>query len=134
MTHYKAARELVIAQARSFGKERIGLEEAYGRVLSEKILADRDYPPFDRASVDGYAIRYDDIGQGIRHFAIMETIYAGSAVTRSIRSGECYKIMTGASVPAGADAVIRREDVQESEQAIVIGPLSYRRHQYISGR
>src|SRR5450432_2225914 len=121
MTNYTAARDLLIAQAHSFGKDRIGLDEAYGRVLSEKILSDRDYPPFDRSSVDGYAIRYSDIGQGIRQFTIVETIYAGAAGTRSIQSGECYKIMTGAPVPADADAVLRREDVDETEPEITIG-------------
>jgi molybdopterin molybdotransferase len=121
MISYTGARKLLIAQARSFGKERIGLAEAYGRVLSETILADRDYPPFNRSSVDGYAIRHHDLEQDIRHFAIVETIYAGFAGTTLIRSGECYKIMTGAPVPAGADAVIRREDTEEGEDAIVVG-------------
>src|SRR5450432_1738533 len=121
MISYTAARDLLITQACSFGKERIGLEEAYGRVLSEKVMADRDYPPFDRSSVDGYAIRYGDIGEGLRQFRIAETIYAGSAGTRSIHSGECYKIMTGAPVPADADAVLRREDVDETEPEITIG-------------
>ncbi len=102
-----------MAEARSFGKERIGLAEAYGRVLSETIQADRDYPPFNRSSVDGYAINTRDLEKGIRQFAVVETIYAGAKGARSIQSGECYKIMTGAPVPAEADAVIRREDVQE---------------------
>lgn len=113
MISYTDARKLLIARARSFGKERIGLAEAYGRVLSEIIRADRDYPPFDRSSVDGYAINTGDLEKGIREFTVAETIYAGAKGVRSIQSGECYKIMTGAPVPAGADAVIRREDVQE---------------------
>ncbi len=134
MTSYTAARGLLIAQARSFGNERIGLDEAYGRVLSEAIRADRDYPPFDRSSVDGYAIRYQDIGGGIRHFSIIETIYAGAAGERAIHPGECYKIMTGAPVPGAADMVIRREDVEESAGSMVIGAGPFRQRQNISVR
>jgi molybdopterin molybdotransferase len=134
MINYTTARDLLIAQARSFGKERIGLDEAYGRVLSESILADRDYPPFDRSSVDGYAIRYQDIDQGIRQFSIIETIYAGAAGERVIGPGECYKIMTGAPVPGAADLVIRREDVQESEGKMAIGAGPFRQRQNISSR
>jgi molybdopterin molybdotransferase len=134
LINYTTARELLIAQARSFGKERIGLDEAYGRVLSEKIMADRDYPPFDRSSVDGYAIRSSDLEQGVRQFAIVDTIYAGSVSAIPIRSGECYKIMTGAPVPERADAVIRREDVQESSRTVVIGSVPCRPFINISRR
>jgi molybdopterin molybdotransferase len=114
MLNYLQAQEILKTNARSFGKETIGLEDAYGRVLAETILADRDYPPFNRSTVDGYAIRHEDFERGIRRFRIVETLYAGSEATVAIYSGECYKIMTGAAVPAGADAVIKREDTDEA--------------------
>jgi molybdopterin molybdotransferase len=113
MLNYLQAQEILNIHARSFGKETIGLDHAYGRVLAGTILADRDYPPFDRSTVDGYAIRHDDFEQGIRCFRIVEKLYAGSQAATTIRSGECYQIMTGAAVPAGADAVIKREDTDE---------------------
>jgi len=86
----------------------VGLGQADGRTLAETILADRDYPPFNRSSMDGYAIRYGDFEKGIRHYSVLETIYAGDTATDPIGPGECYKIMTGAPVPAGADTVIRK--------------------------
>jgi molybdopterin molybdotransferase len=132
MIHYKEAQNLLTAAARSFGKESIGLEYAYGRVLSEAVPADRDYPPFDRATMDGYAIRYSDFGQGIRHFSITETIFAGSVSKRAIGSGQCYKIMTGAAVPPGADTVIRREDTNEHAHAMDIRVSHCRPYQNMS--
>jgi molybdopterin molybdotransferase len=115
MIDFRKAQELVLQQARSFGKETVPLEQATGRVLAETILADRDYPPFDRASMDGYAVRYRDLEKGIRRFLIAETLFAGGVPQRPIGAGECYKIMTGAAVPAGAgvDIVIRRENAAE---------------------
>jgi molybdopterin molybdotransferase len=113
MISYREARDILIRYAHSFGAEQIGLGKASGRVLTETILADRDYPPFNRATMDGFAIQYRDWEQGIRHFSIIETIFAGSLHSRPIGSGECYKIMTGAPVPDGANLVIRREDTEE---------------------
>lgn len=113
MITYKEARQILINTARSFGTETIGLEDAGNRVLAERVVADRDYPPFNRSSMDGYAINCKDLEKGIRRFDVIETIYAGETNTRSIRSGECYKIMTGAPVPDEADIVIRREDTDE---------------------
>jgi len=113
MISYKEAQRLLQAQARSFGREKLPLEEADGRVLAETITADRDYPPFHRSTMDGYAIRYGDFEEGIRHFSVVETIYAGQEGGKPIGRGECYKIMTGAPVPENADTVIRREDTEE---------------------
>lgn len=117
MISYQQAQQIVIQQARSFGQEKIGLDQAYGRVLAETIRADRDYPPFHRASMDGYAIRYQDWEKGTRQFDVVEVIYAGATATRAIKEGECYKIMTGAPVPPGVDVVIRKEDTNESSSA-----------------
>lgn len=129
MIHYRKAQEIIQQQAHSFGKEKVSLGMAMGRVLAETIRADRDYPPFDRASMDGYAVRYTDLERGIRRFTVVETLLAGSLPTRSIGTGECYKIMTGAAVPVGtgdgmdaeagagggANVIIRRENVEEGE-------------------
>lgn len=120
MINYKEALELIIKQARSFGTESVSLDAAQGRVLSEKIMADRDYPPFNRSAMDGYALRYNDLEKGIRRFDVIETVFAGSVHIQSIQSGQCYKIMTGAAVPEDADLVIRREDTEEGEGTMAI--------------
>lgn len=120
MISLKEAQRLVREQARSFGKEIVMLEDAVGRVLAEPVIADRDYPPFNRATMDGIAIKSADWNNGIRSFDLLETIYAGKKATSDIRSGACYKIMTGAAVPAGVDTVIRKEDISENENRLTV--------------
>lgn len=115
MIDHRTAQDIILQQARSFGTERITLETAYGRVLAEPVSADRDYPPFNRATMDGYAVRSAELGRGVRLFRIVETVFAGSVAGRPAGMGECYKIMTGAPLPDGMDMVIRREDVEEEE-------------------
>ena len=120
MITYQEVQKILSSLARSFGKENIPLEQASGRVLSEKVVADRDYPPFNRAAMDGYAFCYEDFQKGIRDFVIKEIIYAGQQTDTRIGAGQCYKIMTGAAVPAGADVVIRREDTEEQTGSVKI--------------
>lgn len=115
MINYTEACTMVRAKAHSFGDETIPLDQSYGRILTGVVRADRDYPPFDRATMDGYALRTDDLRKGIREFNIIETIFAGDIATRQLSTGECYKIMTGAPVPTGADIIIRREDTEEAK-------------------
>jgi molybdopterin molybdotransferase len=120
---YREAQQLVLGQARSFGTEIVPLEQAGGRVLAGVIRADRDYPPFPRATMDGYAMRFHDVEQGIQRFTVAETIMAGHSATRPIGPGECYKIMTGAAVPEPADIVIRRENMEEGTGYAQILPV-----------
>lgn len=120
MISLQQAQQLVLEQARSFGKEIILLDDAVGRVLSEPVVADRDYPPFNRATMDGMAINSVDWNNGIRSFQLVETIFAGKASAKEIGKGECYKIMTGAAVPESADTVIRKEDLEENENRLTV--------------
>lgn len=110
MITYREAQHIILSEAGSFGVESVALEDADGRVLAEDVFADRDYPPFNRSAMDGYAIVFEDWKSGIREFEVLETIYAGSTPSKKIESGCAFKIMTGAAVPAPADTVIRRED------------------------
>jgi molybdopterin molybdotransferase len=121
MIDYKEAQQILGTHAKSFGRERVALDQARERVLTEQIRADRDYPPFNRSTMDGYAIRYSDWENGIRDFSIAEIIYPGVVHTRTIGPGQCYKIMTGAAVPHEADAVMRKEEVGEDGQWIHTG-------------
>jgi len=134
MISLQQAQQSIKQQARSFGKEIVLLEEATGRVLIEPVVADRDYPPFNRATMDGMAISMADWKEGVRSFTLVETIFAGKAATKCIGKGDCYKIMTGAAVPPGADTVIRREDVDESENRLTITVTSIAPAQNIAPR
>ncbi len=117
MLNYKEAQQIIAVHARSFSTETISLNEAFERVLAEKIYADRDYPPFNRATMDGYAINFNDWESGTKKYTIKEVVFAGQRYQHEIGLGECYKIMTGASVPPNADVVIQREKaVEENNQ------------------
>lgn len=98
----------------------VPITEAVGHVLSEKIIADRDFPPFDRVSMDGIAIRYDQWKNGRKEFIIEELQAAGQSV-KSLRDEEhCIEVMTGAVLPQLTDTVIRYEDLRiEGDRAFV---------------
>lgn len=110
MIHHEEAQQIILAQAKPFATESIALSNALGRTLVETIVADRDYPPFNRATMDGFAFRHEDFEKGIRQYIIIDTIFAGSTTNKALQKGECYKIMTGAAVPTSANVVIRKED------------------------
>ncbi|MFZ5941294.1 MAG: molybdopterin molybdotransferase MoeA [Bacteroidota bacterium] len=84
-------------------------EEALGTALQQEIRADRPMPPFDKAAVDGFACRMEDLD---RELELLETIPAGSMPTKKILQGQCSRIMTGAAIPAGADGVFMIEDAE----------------------
>jgi molybdopterin molybdotransferase len=112
MLTYTQARQIVIEHVSQSSRARptanVGLWDALGYVLAETITADRDYPPFDRSTRDGYAVRSSDARAGATLTCIGE-IKAGDTVTTALEPKICIQIMTGAAVPAGADAVVMIE-------------------------
>ena len=118
MISFREAQQIIVSKARSIGTELIDLETADGRVLAEDIPADRDYPPFNRSAMDGYAFQLHDWEEGIREFVVQQIIYAGERPGSTLKKGHCFKIMTGAAVPNPADVVIRREDAKEAEDKV----------------
>jgi len=126
------AKELILKYARSFGVEQVHIAYLDGRVLAENIVADRDYPPFNRSAMDGYAINFTDFEAGTRDFEIVEEIYAGSESKKQIKKGQCYKIMTGAAVPPAANAVIRVEDSVQNETKVHFEWVQVKKNQNIA--
>lgn len=115
MISVSEAQSLIQQLARKPETEYSELSQAYGSVLSEDISTDRDYPPFHRAAMDGYAFAADDfLVKGIRVFRVVEEVYAGDIHRMEITTGECYKIMTGAATPPGANAIVKVEDSEQS--------------------
>lgn len=117
MIEYDEALRLVLeaVPANALAAERFSLLDAIGRFTASPIVSDRCYPPFDRATMDGYAVRFSDLDSD-RPIAISATIFAGDA-QRSYDSP--VRIMTGAAVPIGADCVIQREEVDESQGDVI---------------
>jgi len=90
--------------------QQLPLSAALGCVLAEWIVSDSDSPPFDKALMDGFAIRAADLQQSEARFRVVGELTAGQVPTRPVGPGEAMQIMTGAPIPEGADAVIRIED------------------------
>lgn len=89
--------------------ETVTLERALGRVLVEDIRANRDQPPYNVSAMDGFAVRAVDLPAVLN---VIEDIQAGDMPKQTVGAGQCARIMTGAPVPKGADAVIRVEDTR----------------------
>ncbi len=117
MLSWHEARERVIAIVRERMRaprvERIPLGRALGRAIAQPVFADRDQPAFPRSIRDGYAIRSADTSSLPVEFEIIAEIKAGSAFDGEIGAFQAARIMTGAPVPAGADAVVMLEHVRE---------------------
>lgn len=112
--------------------EKVSFNDCLGRVLAEDILADRDFPPFDRAMMDGIIIRYTDWKSGIRSFIIQELLPAGSPAVTLQESGSCIEIMTGAVSPLNADTIIKYEEVTlENGSAIIEDNLEVKANQHV---
>ncbi len=107
MIELEQALDLIARQARRLPPRRVRLAEAAGRVLVEPVVADVASPPWDRAMMDGFAIRSSDMpADGTAEFDVVADLAAGDVFGTSIRPGSCARIMTGAPVPPGTDAVV----------------------------
>ncbi len=110
--NFEAARHLVEEHAaglRPRGKELVELLESAGSILAEPVAADRNFPPFPRATRDGYAVRAADLSQLPSTLDVIGEIKAGAAATMKVEGGQALSIMTGAPTPPGADAVVMVE-------------------------
>jgi molybdopterin molybdotransferase len=100
--------------------EVVPLDEARGRILAEEVAADRDYPPFHRAIRDGFAVRAVDVSSPPVALRMLGEVRAGRHFAGSVGAGECVSIMTGAPLPAGADAVVMVEHTESHGDEISI--------------
>jgi molybdopterin molybdotransferase len=116
MISVEEATRLVQATAPTLPAEPVLLTEATGRVLREPLRADRDFPPFDRVTMDGVALRYAAVAAGQTRFVIEATQFAGQAPQPLTDERAAVEIMTGAVLPPGTDAVVRYEDLHVEEQ------------------
>jgi molybdopterin molybdotransferase len=83
--------------------------QVLGQVLAEDLASDLDQPPFDKAMMDGYAVRVADFANGSAELAVVEEITAGKTPTKKLGAGDAARIMTGAPIPVGCDAVVMIE-------------------------
>ncbi|GAC1301045.1 MAG: molybdopterin molybdotransferase MoeA [Mucilaginibacter sp.] len=112
MITVEEAEKIILEQTADYGAEIVPFEMSLGRVLAEDIKTDRDLPPFNRVTMDGIAIKYEAIENGISTFRIKATQAAGDEPVEIEDHTECVEIMTGAMLPSSADTVIRYEDLE----------------------
>jgi len=98
----------------------VEIEEAFGRILAAPVLADRDYPPFDRSTRDGFAVRSQDSQLPGARLECIGELRAGGHFGAKVGPGQCVEIMTGASVPQGTDAVVMIEHIQRDGSTITL--------------
>src|SRR5436305_14075941 len=101
------AQETILQAVRPPAAQTLALAPAaVGLVLAEDVSSDIDSPPFDKALMDGYAVRSADLPQGRGELAVVEEVTAGQTPHRHVGPGQASRIMTGAPLPPGADAVV----------------------------
>ena len=120
MISISEALKIINRETFSLEAETIDLENSIGRVLAEEIRADMDLPPFDRSQMDGFAVQTKDTENAPVRLNIIGESAAGKGFDGKVNSGEAVRIMTGARVPEGADAVQKVELTEEENGFITI--------------
>lgn len=125
MLQIEEAQAMLTQQVRKIEQtERVPLADALGRVLAEDVTAERDQPPFPRSPLDGYAVRAADVaGASKENPAVLHVIgriYAGYVFDGIVGEGQAVRLMTGAPIPEGADAIIRQEDTFAENDTVQI--------------
>ncbi len=115
--------------------ERVALRDADGRVIADAPSSSMDVPPFDRAAMDGYAVRAEDTFGAGRYdpkvLRCVEKVHTAEVASRSVGAGECIQIATGAPMPQGADAVVMVEETERiagSDEVRILTPVYPRQH------
>ncbi len=101
-------------------QESVAVRQALGRVLAQDIVPQINVPAHDNSAMDGYAVRFSDLGAGDTALAEVGAAYAGRLFEGRLGPGECVRIMTGAVMPAGADTVVIQEITRKEGGKVVI--------------
>lgn len=125
LVSFKTAVDTALREAETIIEtEKCGLFEAVGRILAENIYAPRNNPPFNRSTMDGYAVHYSSVADASQDNPALLKIagesFIGEARKEMTGEGICFKISTGAIVPSGADAVVKVENTNEREGTVEI--------------
>src|SRR5262249_24631994 len=115
------ALQLVLKHARCKPAATIASKKALGLVLEEEVASDVDSPPHDKSIVDGYAVASADLTGGEANLTILEEVVAGAVPQKQLTQGCATRIMTGAPIPAGADAVVMFEKTEVTPSAGGLG-------------
>ncbi len=111
MITVEQAEQLILENILTIPTEKVAINDALGRILAEDLCADRDFPPFNRVTMDGIAIRHEQLSKGQTSFLVEATVAAGNPEKTLQNPENCIEVMTGAIIPLGTNAVIRYEDI-----------------------
>lgn len=111
----ETALKIVLSHAPPLPSETVPVDEAPGRILAEDVGADRDFPPFDRSAMDGFAVRASDVAAAPVLLDVVAQVRAGQVSDLALLAGQAIEIMTGAAVPRGATAVQMVEKTRAHE-------------------
>ena len=118
------ALEKILSHIQPLGFEKVSILEALGRVIVEDMIAPRDLPPYDNSGMDGYAVRYEDIRDASEknpvRLEVIEDLRAGFISKKIVQKGQAIRIMTGAPIPKGADAVVPVEETERGNGFVFI--------------
>jgi molybdopterin molybdotransferase len=120
MIEIEEALRIILEQRINIEIEQVPIELAQGRILAENIDADRDFPPFDRVTMDGIAIDFEQYKNGQTFFETEHTHTAGSSIYSLKNKTKAVEVMTGAVLPIGTNCVIRYEDLEEKNNGFEI--------------
>ena len=110
---------IILEQVRPLKALRLPLSQATGHCLAEELRSDRDQPAAHRSAMDGFAVRSADLASCPRQLRLAGEVAAGSPARPRVRPGTCVRVLTGANVPAGADAVVKVEQTRESDSGVM---------------
>jgi molybdopterin molybdotransferase len=118
------ALERVLSGVQALGAEVLPLKDALGRVLAEPVISTREIPPWDNSSMDGYAVRAGDTAAASPNHPVVLPVVAeataGRVAARPLGASEAYRILTGAPLPPGSDAVVPQEEVLRDGASVTI--------------
>ena len=124
MLSLEDAQGLALAAAVPLATEQVQLENASGRVLAEEVRAIRDEPPLTQAAMDGYAVHSEDVNAASSEkdvfIAVVGTVGPGQQIDQQLKRKEAIRVMTGAILPAGADAVVPQEMTEIVAEGVVV--------------
>jgi molybdopterin molybdotransferase len=124
MITVEEALDKVLSYTQPLGSEKVSILEALGRAMAENIYASRDIPPFDNSAMDGYALRSEDIQNASPNhpvqLEVIEDLPAGYIPKERVERGKAIRIMTGATIPEGADTVVPVEETKRDDRFALI--------------
>ena len=135
MISVEEALKIVLKNIGDWGIEEISLDQSLGRILREKVMADRDFPPYDRVTMDGIGISYKQFEGGQRVFEVAGVAAAGSVKNTLFNQSTCLEVMTGSILPAGVDTVIRYEDlkIDSGKATVLLDQINFNQNIHFKG-